>query len=137
MSWTRNVRPCVFVLERRHKRAVGCQKDLHEQSSPTYVAFSIFIIRKFSGRNRVFSCLENEISVLSSLSHSHIVRYHGCAKTADCICICMCSSNSVLIISWFSVMEYMTGGTIKEQVITCFLYFKIFYDLDQRHGSNF
>ncbi|KAI6241253.1 Protein kinase domain-containing protein [Aphelenchoides fujianensis] len=51
--------------------------------------------------NRVLSSLENEVTMLSTLSHPHIVQYHGCAKLPDCFCI---------------FMEFMTGGTIKEQI---------------------
>ncbi|KAI6178530.1 Mitogen-activated protein kinase kinase kinase 3 [Aphelenchoides besseyi] len=51
--------------------------------------------------NRVLSSLENEVTMLSTLSHPHIVQYHGCTKLPDCFCI---------------FMEFMTGGTLKEQI---------------------
>ncbi|KAI6182877.1 Mitogen-activated protein kinase kinase kinase 3 [Aphelenchoides bicaudatus] len=74
---------------------------LNVDTNEQLVVKKIYMNNQVRRRNRVFSCLENEISVLSALSHAHIVRYHGCAKTSECICI---------------FMEYMTGGTLKEQI---------------------
>ncbi|CAD5210443.1 unnamed protein product [Bursaphelenchus xylophilus] len=52
-------------------------------------------------RNRRLASLENEVNLLSTLRHPHVVQYHGCAKLQDCFCI---------------FMEFMTGGTLKEQI---------------------
>jgi hypothetical protein len=74
---------------------------LNVDTNEQLVVKKIYLNNQVKRRNRIFSCLENEIAVLSSLSHPHIVSYLGCAKTPDCVCI---------------FMEFMTGGNLKEQV---------------------
>jgi serine/threonine protein kinase len=46
--------------------------------------------------------LECEINIYKQLNHERIVRYHGAARTEDCLQI---------------FMEYMTGGSVREQIL--------------------
>ncbi|CAD5207138.1 unnamed protein product [Bursaphelenchus okinawaensis] len=52
-------------------------------------------------RNRILASLENEVNLLSTIRHPHVVQYHGCERQHD---------------FFYIFMEFMTGGTLKEQI---------------------
>jgi hypothetical protein len=55
-----------------------------------------------SETSREVKILECEINIYKQLNHERIVRYHGAARTEDCLQI---------------FMEYMTGGSVREQIL--------------------
>lgn len=63
-------------------------------------------------RNRLLASLETEINLLGTLRHSNIVQYFGVQERTDCVNI---------------FMEYMPGGSLKDQVIFLKMFFMAKY----------
>lgn len=80
---------------------------LNVDTNVQLVVKKIYFTRTSRSRSMMVASLENEVNLLSSLHHPHIVQYHGCVRLNDCFCI---------------FMEFMTGGTLKEQVSSLFYF---------------
>lgn len=74
---------------------------LNTDTGEQLVVKKIFIRGNNRVRTRVLASLENEMNLLGTLRHPHIVQYFGVQERPECVNI---------------FMELMAGGSLKDQV---------------------
>lgn len=75
---------------------------LNTDTGEQLVVKKIFIRGSSRIRTRMLASLENEMNLLGTLRHPHIVQYFGVQERPECVNI---------------FMELMAGGSLKDQVL--------------------
>lgn len=83
------------------REKVACLVCLNTDTGEQLVVKKIFIRGNNRVRTRVLASLENEMNLLGTLRHPHIVQYFGVQERPECVNI---------------FMELMAGGSLKDQV---------------------